>query len=75
MANGFAIKFGSRVQKSVFECLLNERQYQELKKALDKIIKPEEDSVRFYLLCQNCAANIQVTGLGTYIQNEELIIV
>ncbi len=69
------LKYGTRVQKSVFECRLNDRQYLEMKAALDKLIKPEEDSIRYYLLCQNCAVNVSVTGLGGFTQDEDLIIV
>jgi hypothetical protein len=41
------------------------------KSHLDKLIKPEEDSIRYYLLCKNCARNIAISGLGTY--TEEFI--
>ena len=67
--------YGQRVQKSVFECMLNEKQYLEMKSALDKLIKPDEDSIRYYLLCKNCARNIAISGLGTYTEDEEVIII
>ena len=67
--------YGQRVQKSVFECMLNDKQYLEMKSALDKLIKPDEDSIRYYLLCKNCARNIAISGLGTYTEDEEVIII
>jgi len=69
------LKYGSRVQKSVFECYLNEKQFVEMRSEMEKTIKPEEDSVRYYLLCKNCAANIMISGLGVYTLDEDLIIV
>lgn len=69
------LNFGQRVQKSVFECLLNDKQYLEMKKLLDNTINPDSDSLRYYLLCKTCEQNIAVTGLGLFSLNEELIIV
>lgn len=68
-------KYGKRVQKSVFECILDDRQYLEMKNALDDLVDTGRDSVRYYLLCANCARNIAITGLGAYSEREELIIV
>lgn len=69
------LKYGTRVQKSVFECLLDDRQFLQLKSALEKVIKFDQDSVRYYLLCKNCARNITISGLGLYTQNEDVIII
>jgi CRISPR/Cas system-associated endoribonuclease Cas2 len=55
--------------------MLNDKQYLEMKSALDKLIKPDEDSIRYYLLCKNCARNIAISGLGTYTEDEEVIII
>lgn len=41
--------YGVRVQKSAFECYLNDRRLGELKKQLNKIAN-EEDSIRVYSL-------------------------
>ena len=46
--------YGLRVQKSVFECWLNDAQLQNLRRELAKIIDEQEDSVRFYSLCETC---------------------
>lgn len=42
--------FGSRVQKSVFECLLTAAQKARLQERLMREIDPAEDSLRFYRL-------------------------
>lgn len=42
--------FGDRVQRSVFECLLEPPQIERLAAGVAKLIEPEEDSVRVYEL-------------------------
>jgi len=43
-----------RVQKSVFEGHLSERQLRRLQSRLARIVEPREDSVRIYRLCSGC---------------------
>ncbi len=57
--------FGRRVQKSVFECVLSEKEYLDLKFRLDKEIDHQVDTVRYYHLCQRCVPAIEFTGVGT----------
>ncbi|MFO7170784.1 MAG: CRISPR-associated endonuclease Cas2 [Chloroflexota bacterium] len=57
--------FGQRVQGSVFECDLTDRQYAVLRRRLAKIVRADEgDSLRTYRLCANCAATVDVIGNG-----------
>jgi CRISPR-associated protein Cas2 len=42
--------FGQRVQKSVFECLVDQAQYEQLIRDLVKCIAEEEDNLRIYQL-------------------------
>ena len=53
---------GERVQLSVFECYLTIRNWERLQQRLEKIIEPEEDSVRLYRLCDHCRGNILFLG-------------
>ena len=69
------LKYGVRVQKSVFECMLNDARFVEMKNLLDKLINPDEDSIRYYQLCVNCEKCVAVSGLGSYTGREDLIIV
>lgn len=55
--------YGMRVQKSVFECVLNADQYQMLQRKLNRYIKPEEDQVRFYPLSPRYRKKVLVLGL------------
>jgi CRISPR-associated protein Cas2 len=57
--------FGQRVQRSVFECDLNEREYQALERKMKRMLKLEEgDNVRIYRLCGACVGNVIVLGNG-----------
>ncbi|MCL4512674.1 MAG: CRISPR-associated endonuclease Cas2 [Candidatus Eremiobacteraeota bacterium] len=69
------LNYGKRVQKSVFECNLDEKQYLYLKEKIDSLIDMDVDSVRFYSLCQRCVEGIAISGWGTVSQNEDLFIV
>lgn len=62
--------YGDRVQYSVFECLLTERQLQELQRRLKRLIDPDSDSVRFYRLCESCKEGITILGQGTVSSSE-----
>lgn len=54
--------YGSRVQYSVFECVLSKGQYEELKKRLGKIFKTGEDSLRFYPLSTHTFSQVEIWG-------------
>ncbi len=42
--------YGRRVQNSVFECIVDNTQLAMIKHQIERIINPEEDSVRYYML-------------------------
>ena len=46
------LAYGQRVQKSVFECSLNEMQLETLKRRLLQCVSEQEDSLRIYRLSQ-----------------------
>lgn len=54
--------FGRWTQYSVFECHLTEKQMVLLRSKLDRHLKPDEDSVRFYPLCAGCMAKTETIG-------------
>lgn len=56
--------FGERVQLSVFECRLDEKQIEKLRARVAKLIEPEKDSVRIYRLCGGCAPKLELLGTG-----------
>jgi CRISPR-associated protein Cas2 len=54
--------YGEPVQYSVFECVLTGAQFETLLKAVARVIKPAEDHVRYYELCQGCNGRIRTVG-------------
>ena len=47
--------YGQRVQYSVFECLLIQKQFDSLWEEVGEVVDESEDSVRAYRLCAACA--------------------
>lgn len=56
------LNYGKRVQNSVFECILTESQYVELRNQIGNIIDSEQDSVRFYILGKNWRRKMETLG-------------
>ncbi len=54
--------YGQWMQFSLFECDLTDRQYAKLRARLDKLIKPDQDSIRFYFLCACCQGKVERIG-------------
>ncbi|MCS7259670.1 MAG: CRISPR-associated endonuclease Cas2 [Anaerolineae bacterium] len=54
--------YGERVQYSVFECDLTQKQLQQLLREVKRLISEAQDSVRVYVLCQECVQRIMVLG-------------
>lgn len=56
--------FGRRVQRSVFECWLDDGDLFELKCRMAGHIEPGEDHIRYYRLCGKDVADIRIDGPG-----------
>ncbi|AFY61925.1 CRISPR-associated endonuclease Cas2 [Synechococcus sp. PCC 6312] len=54
--------YGTRVQYSVFECILSNKKYCELKRRLLKRVNVNEDHLRFYPLSKHTLETIEVWG-------------
>jgi CRISPR-associated protein Cas2 len=67
--------YGNRVQKSVFECTVDDRVYLRMKEQIEKLIDWEEDSVRYYFLCGSCVKQVEISGWGAIREDEEVIVV
>ncbi len=57
------LNFGQRVQKSVFECRVNQAQYEALERALLAEIDLSEDNLRFYRLTEPLAQHVKEFGV------------
>lgn len=53
---------GKRVNKSVFECFLKEKEIQRLKNRIEGLLKKSEDIVLYYYLCKGCLDKIERVG-------------
>ena len=69
------LNFGSPVQYSVFECLLDAEGLQHMKRAIRKAIKPKVDRVRTYYLCRACLQKTEVTSGVDVLTDPDMIIV
>lgn len=56
--------FGQRVQKSVFECQLDDASWARLRGRLLEEISCKEDSLRFYFLGEDGAQRVEHHGIG-----------
>ena len=65
--------YGSRVQKSAFEALIEEKLFIKLKREIPKLIDPEEDSVRIYRMTGYGEVNL--FGVNSKIQAEDVIVI
>lgn len=54
--------YGQWMQYSVFECSLSDTQYAKMRSRLSKVIKPDQDSIRFYFLCGCCQGKVERIG-------------
>lgn len=55
--------YGLRVQKSVFECVLTQRQYDMLHRKLGQYIQADEDQVRFYPMTAHTRHKVITLGV------------
>jgi CRISPR-associated protein Cas2 len=54
--------FGEWRQYSLFECYLTSKQLLQLTSRITRLIKPAEDHVRIYRLCQACEKQVEAMG-------------
>ncbi len=62
--------YGERVQKSVFECVIDEHQLQVLMHEVKCLMKRSEDKVQFYHLCEACEHKINSASQVSFATEE-----
>lgn len=67
--------YGTRVQRSLFECLVDGSHMVRLAHELRLIIDDQEDSVRYYRLCQTCQNSLYILGQGATTSDPDLYII
>lgn len=66
--------YGTRVQKSVFECQVGQKEWAALRQRLLGEIKMEEDSLRFYFLDENAVQRTEHHGTNKPVDLTEPLI-
>ncbi|MCI5648974.1 MAG: CRISPR-associated endonuclease Cas2 [Fusicatenibacter sp.] len=56
------VNYGTRVQNSVFECIMDAAKCREVKQILEEIIDKDKDSLRFYYLGDQYKTKIEHIG-------------
>jgi CRISPR-associated protein Cas2 len=56
--------YGTRVQKSVFECQVGQKEWVNLRDRLLREIKTDEDSLRFYFLDEKAVTRTEHHGIN-----------
>ncbi len=66
--------YGTRVQKSVFECQVGQKEWVQLRDRLLREIKDKEDSLRFYFLDEKAAGRTEHHGVNQPVDLTEPLI-
>ncbi len=67
--------YGTRVQYSIFECILKEDTLDKMLRKVSSIIKEDEDSVRIYYLPESAKRFIKILGVGEVARDQKYFIV
>lgn len=71
----FLKDYGTRVQKSVFECNLSPDLYEKVKNGVENIINRRKDRVRYYRMCGSCKDKVEISGWGEVTEDDEFLVV
>ncbi|OGP89568.1 MAG: CRISPR-associated endonuclease Cas2 [Deltaproteobacteria bacterium RBG_16_47_11] len=71
----FLKDYGTRVQKSVFECNFSPDLCERVKDGVENIINKRRDRVRYYRMCVNCEDKVEIYGWGEVTEDEEFTVV
>ena len=71
----YCLKYGQRVQNSVFECSLNSAQFRIVVNDLENMISEDEDSIRFYNLGDHYQSKITHIGIKELYDPNGLLLV
>ena len=62
---------GYRVQESVLEAHISEKDFLRLRRRLSRLMDLSVDNMRYYVLCQNCISAIEADGIGIEPEDDE----
>lgn len=67
--------YGTRIQFSVFECDISNKQFEELKAKINELIDQENDRVRFYQICKSCQKTAIISGVAELYEKDEFTVI
>ena len=67
--------YGTPVQRSVFEFDMGPKEAGKMMRRVERMISPEEDTVRLYRLCASCTREVHILGEGTLSLDPDFYIV
>ncbi len=67
------LDFGTRIQYSVFECIMDNNLLEKMTARLNELVS-EDDSVRIYTLCAKCEGIVRVLGKGKLTEDPEVYV-
>jgi CRISPR-associated protein Cas2 len=62
--------YGLRIQKSFFQCSMEEKRLREMLQKIKKVVERRRDSFFIYPLCEECSRLIETDGNGDLIRLE-----
>lgn len=69
------MKYGQRVQNSVFECLVSPSDYLILKHVLSEIMNESQDSLRYYNLGTKYSSKIEYRGRQRHLPIDDVMMI
>ena len=66
--------YGARRQRSLFECILGKEKLADLIRDIKSVIKPREDRVQIYHLCEACRLRSERYCCDNLISDQEMFI-
>jgi CRISPR-associated protein Cas2 len=67
--------FGTRIQESVFECVLEEDGRARMLDRISRVRLAEADRVRIYRLCARCLNEVEIYGPGELTRDPDFYLV
>lgn len=68
-------RFGEPAQFSVFECILTQAQFDQMQAEVAKVVAGEENSVRYYDICDSCHHCVITIGKAVSASSKSVYIV
>ena len=69
------LDYGTRIQDSVYECILDKSGYDRLIHQIEQFPLEEEDKIRLYRICGDCLERVRIYGKGQLTEDPEFYLV